>query len=196
MNRRKFCLTSVAAAFSGSTTLSAGGEMPPASRPSIRIYKFIYDHRYPAGRAFGAAAEHAPSTAGTVATGGDITAFWSRDLRTEWTAGGGVIAGMATARTLFCLEQLAKDHWMRVLIRAEHAISAGHEIAHRLTGSEPMISRLNSALMARDWPRALPGVLTTCRRADGMPRLTRMIGAVRGEVWAATDDMLVSFVIA
>jgi hypothetical protein len=170
--------------------------LPPAgSTPNVRLYKFVFDRRYSAGRAFGIAAEHARSTAGTVAIGGDITALWSRDLRLQWSAGGGAIAGMTTARTLFCLEQLARNHWMRVVIRAEHAISEGHEIAHRLTGSEPMIARMRSTLAAEDWPSKMPAALATCQGADGAPRMTRVVGSTCDHRLAMTDEGLVSFVI-
>ena len=139
MDRRKFCLSSAAAAISGAAAALAGapaaGQMIPAipaPAPNLPLYKFIYDRRYPAARAFGAAANGLR----TVAIDGDITALWSRDLRAQWSAGAGAIAGMTTARSLFCLEQLAKDHWMRVVIRAEHAVEA-HETTHRVTASAP-----------------------------------------------------------
>ena len=101
-----------------------------ASMPVVRLYKYIYDRRFSAGRAFGAAAERVVSTAGTVGIAGDITELWSRDLRPRWLAGDGAIAGMTTARTLFCLELLAKDHRMRVATRCEHAIEDGGEVTH------------------------------------------------------------------
>jgi hypothetical protein len=204
MNRRKFCLTSAAAAISGAAAglacLPAAGQTNPltpvAGTSGIRLYRFIYDRRYSAGRAFGAAAEHAGSTAGVAVIGGDITALWSRDLRLQWSAGGGAIAGMTTARTLLCLEQLARDHWMRVVIRAEHAISEDHEIAHRLTASEPMIARLRAALVAEDWPAKMPAALATWQGADSASRITRVIGSTCDDCWAMTDEKLVSFVIA
>jgi hypothetical protein len=140
MNRRKFCISTAAAAISGAAAghtvhasaarLTAAALPSPASMPGVRLYKYIYDRRFSAGRAFGAAAARVPSTAGTVGIAGDITELWSRDLRPRWLAGDGAIAGMTTARTLFCLEQLAKDHRMRVAARAEHAIKDGGEITH------------------------------------------------------------------
>jgi len=203
MNRRKFCLTSAAAAISGAaggfTCLPAAAQTDPlrpaAAAANVRLYKFIYDHRYPAGRAFGAAAEHARSTAGVVAIGGDVTALWSSDLRPRWSAGGGAIAGMTTARTLLCLEQLAGDHGMRVMIRAEHAISERHEIMHRLTATEPMIARLRSALAAEDWAEQMPAALTTGQGADRAPRITCVMGSCERR-FTMTADALVSFVIA
>jgi hypothetical protein len=170
--------------------------MPGIAAPSVSLYKFIYDCRYSAARAFGIAAEHAYATAGTAALHGDVTALWSRDLRREWLAGGGAIAGMTTARTLFCLEQLAKDHWMRVVIRADHTISEGREIAHRLTAPEAMATRMRSALAAADWPAQMPAALATCRGRDGAPRMTTVFTSAGGRRPAPTHPMLVSFVIA
>src|SRR3979411_2898415 len=99
MNRRGFCVSSAAAALApasaGLPCLTAAAQSvapaPTASSLSVPLYKFIYDHRHPAGRAFGTAAEHARSTGGIVAIGGDITELWSRDLRLRWSAGGGAI---------------------------------------------------------------------------------------------------------
>src|SRR5580658_560711 len=200
MNRRKFCLTSVAAAISGAagglTCVPAAAQAAPtAALSSIQFYKFIYDRRYSAGRAFGAAALDARSSAGIAAIVGDMTALWSRDLRLRWSAGGGAIAGMTTARTLLCLEQLARDHGMRVVIRAEHAISEGHEIAHRLSASETMIARLKSALAAEDWPAKMPAVLTARQGADRSPRITCVMGSTSERRFTVTGDELVSFVI-
>ncbi len=208
MNRRKFCLTGVAAAISGAAAGAAAGlaclpacsqpvrVVPPASMPSVRLYKFIYDRRYPAAQAFGDAAEYASSTAGIVAIGGDITALWASELQFQWSAGGGAIAGMTTTRTLFCLEQLAKDYWMRVVMRAEHGIAEGHDLAHRLIAPESMIPLMRSALIATDWPRKMPAAMATCPGADGTPQMTRLIGSMGDDLRAMTDEKLVSFVIA
>ena len=201
MNRRKFCVSSIATAISGAAVglacLPAAGQtaaLPAASRSIVRLYKFVYDRRFSAALAFGAAAGHAKAIAGVVAIDGDITELWSQDLRIRWSAGSGAIAGMATARTLFCLEQLAKDHWMRVAIRVEHMISEGREIAHRLTASEPMMAQMGPALAAEDWPVKMPAALAACRNADGAPRLTRAIGSTCR--LAMSDETLVSFLIA
>lgn len=208
MNRRKFCLTSVAAAISGAAASAAAGLVclpasgqldrvtPATSIPAVRLYKFIYDRRYSAALAFGEAAEYARSTAGIVAIGGDITALWASDLRRQWSAGGGAIAGMTTTRTLFCLEQLANDYWMRVVMRVEHGIWEGLDLAHRLTASGSMVPLMRSALVATDWPRKMPAALATCHGADGASQMTRVIESTCDERWPMTDEKLVSFVIA
>ncbi len=204
MDRRNFCLSSAAAAISGAAAglacLPAAGQMNAVMSapvaPIVPLYRFIYDRRSPAGRAFGAAAEGLRSTAGIVAIDGDITALWARDLRAQWSAGGGAIAGMTSARSLFCLEQLAKDHWMRVVIRAEHMDSGGHDIAHRLTAPAPVISRMRSALTAENWPVKMPAALTACRDADAASRMTCVIESNGKYSRTARDEELVSFVIA
>jgi hypothetical protein len=198
MDRRRFCVSSAAAAISGAAAalarpLAAGQVIPaiPAPAPNLPLYKFIYDRRYPAARAFGAAANGMR----TAAIDGDITALWSRDLWAQWSAGAGAIAGMTTARSLFCLEQLAKDHWMRVVIRTEHAVAA-HEAAHWVTASAPVIARMKSVLTAENWPARMPAALQACQDEDGAPRVTCVIESKGSYDWAVTDEKLVSFVIA
>ena len=199
MNRRKFCLSSFATAISGAVggagCLRAGEpDALPAASASLQLYKFVYDRRYPAARAFGIAAACARSTAATVAIAGDVTALWSRDLKRVWCAGDGAIAGMTTARTLLCLEQLAHDHWMRVAIRIEHVSAEGQEVAHRLRAAAPMIARIRPALAGADWAAQLPATLATCEDLDGAC-LTAVIGSTR-PFFAGADQTLVSFVIA
>jgi hypothetical protein len=159
----------------------------------VELYKFVYDRRYPAARAFGIAAAHAGSTAGTAAIAGDVTALWWSDLKPLWRAGSGAIAGMTTVRTLLCLEQLAQDHWMRVAIRVEHLSPEGREVTHRLSAAAPMIARIRPALAGANWAAKLPAAFATCEHLYGAC-LTSVIGSARPS--ARADEMLVSFVIA
>ena len=221
MDRRRFCLSSAAAAISlgvGGSSASAA-PMPPAADGfadgnPIALDAILFDSRFPSSRAFGAAAKSVGRA--TTALQGDVTGLWRHHLRPHW-ARGGAIAGMTTASSLFCLEQLAKDHWMRVVVRVEHRGSPPGSLAHRVTAAEPMLSRTCAALAnARDWPdhawrghqwpgRAWPDqlidVLTSCVRAKDRPQRTRLAfsperpaGVERGSPTAAAD--LVSWIIA
>jgi hypothetical protein len=115
----------------------------------IALDTILFDSRFASSRAFGAAAKSAGWE--TTALQGDVTGVWRHHLRPHW-AGGRAIAGMTTASSLFCLEQLAKDHWMRVVVRVEHRGSPPGTLAHRVTAAQPMLSRTCDALMnARDW---------------------------------------------
>lgn len=201
MNRRKFVLSASAAISATAGSLRCLGRTPhetplpqAASTPSIRPCRFIYDRRYPAARTFGSAAARQASTAAAVAIDGDITALWLHDLRDRWALGGAVIAGMTTPRSLFCLEQLARDHWMRVVVRVEHSTTGGRHAAHRLTGCEAAIACVTPALAAVDWPARMPAALTAVETTIGTPHVARVIGSL---LRADTPSVqLVSFVIA
>jgi hypothetical protein len=208
MDRRTFCVTGVAALSGAAAGLAC---LPAMSAPGIPIYKIIYDRRFCATREFGRAAGYAPSRAGTVAIDGDITGLWSEDLRLHWSEGGGAIAGMTSARSAFCLEQLARDHWRRTLIRIEHAALDSTTVAHRITAPEPMIMRVQSVLAAGDWPAKLPAALTdglladrtnadfasmNFASADRAPRAARLTASTRDIQRAMPQESLVTFVIA
>src|SRR5450631_90245 len=118
MDRRKFCVSSAAFAAATAaglhfrTAIDEIGDSPPESR--VTLYKVIFDARFPASRAFGMAAAGVGRT--TAAIRGDVTSLWFGDLRLQWADSRGAIAGMTTQPSFFCLQQLAKDHWMRVLV--------------------------------------------------------------------------------
>ena len=79
------------------------------------LYKVVYDGRFAEARAYAAEAERGGLT--VTALEGDPTALWLYDLGPHWAAGGGAVAGVTTARTLLCLEQMAHDVWRRVRAR-------------------------------------------------------------------------------
>jgi hypothetical protein len=114
MDRREFCLAGAVMATSFSVAWSF-----PAS-PAI-FDAVIFDSRFPVACNFGAAACRRGQR--TRAIQGDVTALWRDDLRLRWAAGTTAIAGMTTERSLFCLEQLAKDNWLRVMSRRSLRLS-------------------------------------------------------------------------
>jgi hypothetical protein len=108
MDRREFCLAGAVMA----TSLAAAWSLPASP---IIFDSVIFDSRFPIACNFGAAACRRGQKA--LAIRGDVTALWRDDLRLRWAAGAAAISGMTTERSLFCLEQLAKDHWLRVMSR-------------------------------------------------------------------------------
>jgi hypothetical protein len=128
IDRRNFCRLSAAAVALG---LTSSGELAPAGDvvtipASLPIYKVVFDDRFAAARAFGASAQR--NGLRTAVISGDVTALWLNDLKAHWQSGGAAIAGMTTARTLLCLEQLAHDTWRRVLTRTAYpAVPAGSD---------------------------------------------------------------------
>ena len=83
----------------------------------MQLDRVVYDSRFAQSRLFGAV--NAGAGYRTAGFRGDITALWFKDLGPAWAAGGGAVAGMTTEPRSFCLEQLAKDHWKRVVLRVD-----------------------------------------------------------------------------
>ncbi len=209
MDRRSFFLSGAAAAISlgvGRSYASAA-PLPTAvgcAGGPMALGAILFDSRFASSRAFGAAARSAGRE--TTALQGDVTGVWRHHLRPHW-AGGRAIAGMTTASSLFCLEQLAKDHWMRVVVRVEHRGSPPGTLTHRVTAAQPMLSRTCDALTnarewpGHEWPHQLIGVLTSCVRAKDRPQLTRLAFSPErpstGERGSpAAEAALVSWIIA
>src|SRR5271169_4992659 len=150
MDRRIFCLGSAAAAVCRPDGSAFAGA---SSGRAIALDRVVFDSRYAECRSFAAAARrcgHEP-----IAFDGDVTPLW-HELRRQWAAGVAGIAGMTSPPSLFCLEQLAKDHWRRVVIRIEHRRSPAGIANHRVTATLPMLTRTGAALDTPAWPSRVP----------------------------------------
>jgi hypothetical protein len=194
MDRRHFCIASAASVVClGAEHGVSAAERP--SEPAIALDQVLFDSRHPASSAFGTAAAGAGWRA--VAFPGDVSALWRETLLPLWAAGGGAIAGMTTAACVFCLEELAKDYWMRVVLRIEHRRPLPGMLAHRVTAAEPTLARACAALScAPDWPARSFGLLRDCVRSKNQPRISRVVsGADRGRYSIAGSE-LVSWIIA
>jgi len=56
---------------------------------------------------------------------GDVTRFWYDQLQPAWRQQRAALAGTTLPDVLFCLEQLARDHGLRVLWREQLLVAAG-----------------------------------------------------------------------
>jgi hypothetical protein len=110
------------------TTAPEAGPQPIAH--ALSFYKVVVDRRFPDSVAFGAEMTRLGAPVHTMQ--GDITDLWYHDLDRRWRQGPVAIAGMTAHGPLFCLERLAWDHGMRVVLRTEHPPAAD--------GAEPLIS--------------------------------------------------------
>jgi hypothetical protein len=194
MDRRRFCVASAAAVF----WVGADHDLSQAQRPPgspIALDQVLFDSRHPDGSAFGAAAAQTGRRA--VGFPGDVTPIWRQTLLPLWAAGGAAIAGMTTPAALFALEQQAKDHWMRVVLRIEHRRARSGVLSHRVTAAEPMLTRACATLDdAPDWPARSFSLLRACERSRNQARLSRVAsGADPGRPRLA-DLELVSWIIA
>jgi hypothetical protein len=118
MNRRDFVIAGVTAAGTAACTL------PLLHRQSW--FAVIFDARFATAQAFG----DAMAWRGHRVFGydGDLTAVWLREIEPRWSRRAGALAGMSTPSALFCLEQLATQHWLRVTARLEQRAGAGQSL--------------------------------------------------------------------
>ena len=63
---------------------------------------------------------------------GEITDLWLREIRPRWQRGPAALAGLTDRVTLFCLEQLAWSHGLRVSYHAEHVVRASGVASHEV----------------------------------------------------------------
>lgn len=91
--------------------------------PSVFV---VYDQRFAAAHAFAdAMAWRGHSVFGYR---GDLTAVWLHEIEPRWSRSAGAVAGMTTPTALFCLEQLAAQHWLRVVSRTHHRAGPGQAL--------------------------------------------------------------------
>ena len=83
------------------------------------LYKAIYDASYVAGLTFAAQMQRRGVAVHAIER--DITDVWFNDLALRWRESPVAIAGLTAPEALFCLEQLAWDQRMRVVVRGTHA---------------------------------------------------------------------------
>jgi hypothetical protein len=168
----------------------AGFDSAAHSAPTVRIYKVLYDTRFPASVAF--AGRAAARGLAVHAMGGDMTRFWYDDLYHRWREGPAAIAGLTAHGALFCLERLAWDERMRVVYRGEHAAAEGGCVVHRFGGRGGLAAA--QAVMQPDWAAALADVVADCPR-DGTEPRTHLCSST-GAISAALAETLFSWVIA
>jgi len=101
----------------------------------ITPYKVIYDDRYQDSQTFAAAARDLG--AATHGIRGDVTDLWYNDLYHEWKKGPAAIMGMTTADSLFCLQILAQDQRMHVVLRVDHKYLSDNRIEHTINSMAP-----------------------------------------------------------
>jgi hypothetical protein len=192
-SRREFIGYSTAASLAlglGCLRVSPANAGPSSVLP---IYKAVYDARYAEGRRYADAV--ARSGVPTHAIAGDITDLWFNDLDLAWRDRQPAVAGLTTESALFCLEQLAWTHRMRVVFRADHAFLESGCVEHSVSCGPDAMWRLRPAGTAgRDWPASMALLHSTLASTSGTPLSATLVtpGA------AAREDVafLVSWVIA
>jgi hypothetical protein len=163
-NRREFLQTG---ASMSALPLTNGLLSPDASArgegSTIPLCKAIFDDRYAEGRTFAEAIGRLGVPVHALKDG-DVTDLWHRErdlLRRERPA---AIAGTTQFGPMFVIEQLGKEHGMRVALRVEHRARSDETIAHVMTGPPETLALADHLrLQGVDWPVLMAALLTQCR---------------------------------
>ena len=159
----------------------------------VTPYKVIFDHRYRDSIAFAEAAGKLGVT--TEGIRGDITDLWYHDLYHEWKKGPAPIMGMTDDASLFCLQILAQDQGMRVVLRVDHNFLSSSEVEHVITGMNGIPEA--AANLCDDgpaWNVRMSDVIMQCPGNRSRTNPTRLVSRlVRQD---ETQERLVTWVIA
>ncbi len=197
-NRREFLQIGIAATALPLASRVAMGATPNASATAavkpISLHKAIYDPRFAESVAYGRQME-AQGIATHAIDKGDMTDFWYTELDPLWRKSPLAIAGLTAHGPLFCFEQLAWQHGMRVVFRAEHRVRPDASIEHTLSGPATMLHGAAGLGESRDWAVRMAKLATAC--PTGRSELSTAGFRGRADAPAAEDaDPLISWVIA
>jgi hypothetical protein len=200
-SRREFLQMGVAA-LSLPIAAGKGVAATPSAKPNqtapsgpapVPVYKIIFDTRFADSVSF---AEEAGRLGATIhGIRGDMTDLWYYDLDARWKKSPVAIAGLTGHGPIFCLEQLAWNHRMRVVFRTEHRYLPDGRVEHSLTGPE---SLLKDAASLRDdvmWPVRIADMIVNCPSARAKPAQTTVVTASR-KAGPKDRETLFSWVIA
>lgn len=127
IDRRRFIQLSAAGAIATAASalwlvehsreLSSGSSSP-------ELYVALFDDRFTASVQYAIAAQRARIRTQPVRN--DVTKLWYHDLQLRWKRAPVAIAGLTTHDPFVCLEQMARDHWMRSVCRPLYADTKAH----------------------------------------------------------------------
>ena len=165
-SRRHFLQTAAAASlipFAAPVSLAATD-----TGATIRPRLMVAETRWAAAAAF--ATEAGMRGIPVRAIDGDVTSLWYNELHALWRARPVPIAGLTARPALFCLEQLAWDHGMRVVYHAEHRQHAVDTCTHLVLMPIRGLSTAALDAQAEHWSGHVASVLARPDAASAVPR--------------------------
>jgi hypothetical protein len=154
MDRRSALKIGATAVAGALVHVSAFGKS--TSRPGYE--RAVFDERFEPCRVFGA--EFARAGAPTSAIRGDVAELWYEDLRAALSKRRAPIAGLTDRAALFCLEELARDVSMRVVLRVDHVIELDGLAQHVAAAEASMVSATRRLPKEPHFGRAMAHLLS------------------------------------
>ena len=105
----------------GLPAMATAGQGAPSHPGAAKYHAVLIDDRHPEARLFGSVLAARGAAVHSV-PGGDVTSLWLSTIAPAWRRGPVSIAGLTRPPVLFCLEQLAWSHGLRVIFHDEHRV--------------------------------------------------------------------------
>ena len=137
---------------------------PAAAATPAALHAVIIESSQASARAFGQRLS-ARGAAVLAIRDGDVTAAWLASIRPAWRNGPATVAGLTTPSALFCFEQLAWSHGLRVVFHAEHIFPAGAAVEHALQRADrnTAIAAASLRQAGAGWPLLLADAIAARR---------------------------------
>lgn len=166
--RRTFIQIAAGSALPVSVSLRAGSIPAGAGAPRRELGAIVIDPGHAAARTFGERFSAQGSKVLSVREG-DVTAPWLNAIRPLWSSQRAAVAGLTTPAALFCLEQLAWQHGLRVVFHAEHILRPDGRLDHQVQ-RDPQMARLTASNLQRAgarWPLRLAEAMAARGASSG-----------------------------
>ncbi len=194
-NRRQFLSMGIAAAAWPGIMAGAGrfSNLAPAGDLARQpLYKAIYEKAYAPAVDFAAQMRRRGVAVHGIEQ--DITSVWFNDLELQWRRNPVAIAGLTTPEALFCLEQLAWNHRMRVVFQVTHERGPNGAIEHQVRAPQDFLRYFEDTLDSGLGWGASMAEMAIHSRPDRTPGIGNLTAGTRGG--DAEGLPLVSWVIA
>ena len=175
---------------------STAGFIAAGKRIPLDLAMVLVDGRHPEACALGACLTRSAVAVRTLADG-DITQIWLREIGPAWRARPLAVAGLTARPALFCLEQLAFGHGLRVVLHGEHVIDAGGQVQHSLLrgARESHLSVRELVHAGPLWPERIAAAIAVHRQQAPACRVGPSEAALEPTVPAGAR-LLTSWIIA
>jgi hypothetical protein len=192
--RRTFLQATACTALPLSMRGFAAPAAPPNRRPSELHAVLVGSHAV--AQSFGAAFAARGTTAHAMPDD-EITALWLGAIRPLWERGPAAIAGLTRPAALFCLEQLAWSHGLRVVFHAEHVVHADGSTTHQVQRGAASAGLTATRLLQAGpgWAERLAQAMATHHRTSMDPRFGPSLAALEPPL-PPDAQLLTSWIIA
>jgi hypothetical protein len=169
LNRRK--VLGLATAGVGSTLVGLPGFAISSSildfSPSFN--HVVYDKRFQASVEFGSAFPRA----NLYDASKGVEKLWYQSLKRQLLQSRQAVVGLTDKLSVFCLEELARDVGMNMLLRADHSFIRDKKVQHTAFGPTSFISAINEVSGELDLGKVMARILA--EQYELLPSQTRRI---------------------